>query len=50
MSGSRWASVSASPMTSTSQAATLTRRSPFAYVWVYQWLAYLQESLVEALS
>jgi hypothetical protein len=21
-----------------------------AYVWVYQWLAYLQESLIEALA
>ncbi len=34
-----------------SDVAQMDRGDPrFAYVWVYQWLAYLQETLVEALS
>jgi len=34
-----------------SDVAGMDRGDPkFAYVWVYQWLAYLQETLVEALS
>jgi hypothetical protein len=33
------------------EAAQITPTDPrYAYVWVYQWLAYLQETLVEALS